>query len=119
MNPILWVIVVVVGILFLIGIVKALTFKPKGEYRKKQPGLSFGTLDRALQKDTIHRQAGEFTIAMDLSEVDRLIENEDYDLAGERVRELLAAAEEERDTLKIANMMGYLEKIELAKKRRF
>ncbi len=119
MSPIVWIIIIVVAIVIIVAIVRASSGRKMGEYRKKQPGLSFGRLDRALQKDTIHREAGEFTIAMDLSDVDMLIENEEYDLATEKVREFLKAAEEERDTLKIANMMGYLEKIELAKKRRF
>ena len=119
MSPIIWVVIIVAGILLIIAIVRALTFKPSGEYRKKERGLSFGRLDRALQKDSIHRESGEFTIAMDLSEVDMMIENGDYAMAEERVREFLAVAEAEQDTLKIANTMGYLEKIELAKKRRF
>jgi hypothetical protein len=56
---------------------------------------------------------------MDLGEVDLMIQNKEYELAVEKVREYLKVAEESRDTLKIANLMGYLEKIELAKKRRF
>jgi hypothetical protein len=119
MSPVVWIVIIVVGIIILIAVIRAFSYRPDGEYRKRQPGLSFGRLDRALQKDTIHRESGEFTIAMDLSEVDLMIESGDYDLAEEKVREFLKAAEEERDTLKIANLMGYLEKIELAKKRRF
>ena len=119
MNPIVWVIIIAVGFLLLFGIVRAFTPRHEVEYRKRERGLSFGRLDRALQKDDIHRESGEFTIAMDLSEVDLMIANEEYELAEERVREFLQIAEEEQDTLKIANLMGYLEKIELAKKRRF
>ena len=119
MHPIIWIIIIGAVFLLLFGIIRAFSSKSKEEYRKREPGLSFGTLDRALQKDTIHRESGEFTIAMDLSEVDLMIENEEYELAKERVQEFLKAAEEERDTLKIANLMGYLEKIELTKKRRF
>jgi hypothetical protein len=119
MHPVIWIIIIIVAIIVVVAIVRASSAKKVGEYRKKQPGLSFGRLDRALQKDSIHREAGEFTIAMDLSEVDLLIESGEYDLAAEKVREYLKAAEEEGDTLKIANMMGYLEKIELSKKRRF
>ena len=119
MTPIAWIIIIVVAFLILIAIVRAVSARPKGEYRKRQPGLSFGRLDRALQKDDIHRESGEFTIAMDLAEVDLMIQNKEFRLAEEKVREHLKAAEDSRDTLKIANLMGYLEKIELAKKRRF
>jgi flagellar biosynthesis/type III secretory pathway M-ring protein FliF/YscJ len=117
-SPIIWVVIIVVAIIILVAIIRSMSRKDV-DVRKREKGLSFGTLDRALQKDTIHRDAGEFTIAMDLSEVDMLIESGDYDIAEERVREFLKEAEDKRDTLKIANMMGYLEKIELAKKRRF
>lgn len=119
MSPFAWIIIIVVAFLILIAIVRAISARPKGEYRKREPGLSFGRLDRALQKDDIHRESGEFTIAMDLGEVDLMIQNKEYELAVEKVREYLKVAEESRDTLKIANLMGYLEKIELAKKRRF
>ena len=119
MSPYAWIIIIVVAFLILIAIVRAITARPKGEFRKREPGLSFGRLDRALQKDEIHRESGEFTIAMDLGEVDMMIENRDFKLAEEKVREYLKAAEDKRDTLEIANLMGYLEKIELAKKRRF
>jgi flagellar biosynthesis/type III secretory pathway M-ring protein FliF/YscJ len=119
MSLAVWIIIIVVAILLLVAILRAFSPRPKGEYRKQQPGLSFGRLDRALQSDKVHRESGEFTIAMDLGEIDMMIQNEDYDLAEEKVRELLKDAEERQDTLQIANMMGYLEKIELAKKRRF
>jgi hypothetical protein len=113
-----WIIIIVVAIIIIVVIARSGS-KPKGEYHKQQPGLSFGRLDRALQKDHIRRQTAEFTIAIDLTEVDMMIENKDYDLAMEKVREYLKDAEDKQDTVKIANMMGYLEKIELAKKRRF
>jgi hypothetical protein len=48
-----------------------------------------------------------------------MMASEDYDLAEQRVREHLREAEETQDTIKIANMMGYLERIEVVKKERF
>ena len=112
-----WIIIVVVAIVIVVAIIRSASGS-KGDYRKQQPGLSFGKLDRALQKDHVRRETAEFTIAIDMGEIDA-IDSEDYDLATEKVREVLVEAEEARDTVVIANMMGYLEKIELAKKRRF
>ena len=113
-----WIIIIVVAIIIIVAIIRSVS-GPKGDYRKQQPGLSFGKLDRALQKDHVRREAAEFTIAIDISEIDAMIESGDYELATENVREVLKDAEDKRDTVVIANMMGYLEKIELAKKRRF
>jgi len=113
-----WIIIIVIAIIIIVAIIRTASGQ-KGDYRKQQPGLSFGRLDRALQKDHVRREAAEFTIAIDMSEIDAMIDSEDYDLATEKVREVLKEAEEKRDTVGIANMMGYLEKIELAKKRRF
>lgn len=113
-----WIIIIVVAIIIIVAIIRSV-LGPKGDYRKQQPGLSFGRLDRALQKDHVRRETAEFTIAIDMSEIDAMIESGDYELATERVREVLKDAEDKRDTVVIANMMGYLEKIVLAKKRRF
>ncbi len=113
-----WIIIVVIAIIIIVAIARSGS-KPTGEYHKQQPGLSFGRLDRALQKDHVRRETAEFTIAIDLAEVDMMIDSGDYELATEKVREYLKDAEDRRDTVLIANMMGYLEKIELAKKRRF
>jgi hypothetical protein len=54
-----------------------------------------------------------------MGEIDAMIESGDYELAKEKVRDVLKDAEDRRDTVVIANMMGYIEKIELAKKRRY
>ena len=118
MESIGWIIIIVVAIIIIVVIARSGS-KPKGEYHKQQPGLSFGRLDRALQKDHVLRQKSEFTIAIDLDEVDMMIESGDYELATGKVREYLKDAEDRRDTVLIANMMGYLEKIEIAKKSRY
>ncbi len=116
MQPIEWIIIIAVIIVVIILIARALRPRPGADDTGKP---QFGRLDKALQKDAVHRQTGEFTIAIDLSDVDMMIDNEDFEMAEERVRECLRDAEERRDTSTIANMMGYLEKITLAKKRRF
>ena len=119
MSPLAWLAIIVVCIVILVVIIRSISSRSGGDVRRQEPGLSFGTLDRALQKDTIHRETGEFTIAMDLGEVDMMIQNEDYDLAEEKIREFLKEAEANQDTMHIANLMGYLEKIQLTRKRRF
>ncbi len=118
MGTVAWIAIIVIAIIIVVAIARSVG-RPKGEYHKQQPGLSFGTLDRALQKDHIRRQAAEFTIAIDLEEVNIMIENRDFKLAEEKVREYLKDAEDRQDTVQIANMMGYLERIEIARKQRF